>query len=313
MPKVRAVVTDANAPGHLVIAEVDAPTPLPGEALVRVKALSLNRGETNRAQRAPAGWRPGWDIAGVVEQAAADGGPKAGDRVVGMLNSGAWAELVAVPMTNLAVLPDNVSFEQASTIPVAGLTALYALDRADGLVERNVLVTGASGGVGNYAIQIARHGGAHVTGLVRQEKHLQSVTDAGAEHAVADETGQAAKDFGPYNVILESVGGEVLANVVSQLAPVGLMVCYGVSGGAGPVSVDSSLFLRTSATVSGLRVFTEIAREGASVGLGRLARMISAGTLKPLIAVQAPWTEIGPVALQLLDRSYPGKAVLTVS
>src|SRR4051794_5365875 len=288
MPSIRAVVADPNAVGHLSIASVEAPVPLPSEAVVRVMALSLNRGETNRAQRAPAGWRPGWDIAGVVEQAAAEGGPKVGDRVVGLLNSGAWAELVAVPTANLAVLPDNVSFEQASTIPVAGLTALYALDRADGLVERNVLITGASGGVGNYAIQIAKQGGAHVTGLVRQEKHLQSVTDAGAQHAVADATGQAASAHGPYNLILESVGGEVLANVASQLAPVGLMVCYGVSGAAGPVSIDSTLFLRTSATIQGLRVFTDIAREGASVGLGRLARMISAGTLKPLIAVQAP-------------------------
>jgi len=250
----------------------------------------------------------------MVEQAAAEGGgPKAGDRVVGMLNSGAWAELVAIPVTSLAVLPDNVTFQQASTIPVAGLTALYALDRADGLVERNVLVTGASGGVGNYAIQIAKAGGAHVTGLVRQEKHLQSVTDAGAEHAVADATGQAAAEFGPYNHILESVGGEVLANTTAMLAPAGQMVCYGVSGAAGPVSLDSTLFLRGSVTVSGLRVFTEQAREGATVGLARLARMIGAGTLKPLIAVEAPWTEIGPVAQQLLDRAYPGKAVLTVS
>jgi NADPH:quinone reductase len=281
--------------------------------VVRVRAISLNRGETNRAQRAPAGWRPGWDFAGVVEQSSAEGGPKVGERVVGMLNSGAWAELVAIPTTNLAVLPDAVSFEQASTIPVAGLTALYALDRANGLVERNVLITGASGGVGNYAIQIAKQGGAHVTGLVRQEKHLQSVTDAGAEHAVADETGKASAEYGPYNVILESVGGDVLANVLAQIAPVGQMICYGVSGASGPVSIDSSVFLRTSAQVSGLRVFTEQAREGASVGLARLARMIAAGTLKPLIAVKAPWTEIGPVAQQLLDRTYPGKAVLTIS
>src|SRR4029079_15382376 len=142
----------------------------------------------------------GWAIAGLIEQAAADGsGPKAGERVVGMLRSGAWAELGAVPSAQLAVLQDNVTFAQASTIPVAGLTALYALARADGLVERNVLVTGASGGVGNYAIQIARYGGATVTGLGRQEKHLQSILDAGAHHAVADETGMAARDHGPYN------------------------------------------------------------------------------------------------------------------
>ena len=313
MATIRAVVVDPDAPAHLKLADVEAPAPLPGEALVRVRALSLNRGETRGAQTAKPGARPGWDIAGSVEQAAADGtGPKAGERVVGMLRTGAWAELVAVPSTNLAVLPGNVTFQQASTVPVAGLTALFALDRGDGLVQRNVLVTGASGGVGNYALQIARAGGATVTGLARQEKHLQSLRDAGAHNAVADETGMAAKDFGPYNLVLESVGGQVLGNVMTMLAPAGQVVCYGVSAG-GPLTVDSSIFLRTRGSVSGLAVFTEIARETASVGLARLVRMISEGTLQPLIAVEAPWTEIGNVAQQLLDRTYPGKAVLTIN
>ena len=163
MATIRAVVVDADAPAHLKLGTVEAPVPLPGEALVRVRALSLNRGETRGAQNSKPGSRPGWDIAGVVEQAAADGsGPTQGQRVVGMLRTGAWAELVAVPTTNLAVLPDNVTFRAGVDHPVAGLTALYALDRGDGLVERNVLVTGASGGVGNYAIQIARYGGATV-------------------------------------------------------------------------------------------------------------------------------------------------------
>src|SRR3954469_8824027 len=240
MATIRAVVVDADAPAHLKLGQVEAPVPLPGEALVRVRALSLNRGETRGAQNAKTGSRPGWDFAGTVEQMAVDGsGPLQGQRVVGMLRTGAWAELVAVPTTNLAVLPDNVSFQEASTIPVAGLTALYALDRGDGLVERNVLVTGASGGVGNSAIQIARHGGATVTGLARQEKHLQSIIDAGAHHAVADESGMAAKEHGPYNLVLESVGGQVMGNAIGMLAPLGQVVSYGVSGG-GEITLDST-------------------------------------------------------------------------
>ena len=86
------------------------------------------------------------------------------------LSGGAWAEVVSVPTSNLAALRDNVTLAQASTLPVAGLTALYALDRADGLAGRKVLITGASGGVGNLAIQIAKLGGATVTALVRPEK-----------------------------------------------------------------------------------------------------------------------------------------------
>jgi NADPH:quinone reductase len=205
-----------------------------------------------------------------------------------------------------------VSFQQAATFPVAGLTALYALDRASGLTGRNVLVTGASGGVGNFAIQIAKHGGATVTGLVRQERHAQSAKDAGADNVVADETGEGARQFGPYGVILESVGGQVLGNTIGMLAPFGQMVVYGVSMG-GPMTLDSTVFLRSRGSVSGLGVFVEMMRETPSVGLGRLARMVDQGVLNPLISVEAPWEQIGDVARGLLDRTYPGKAVLTVS
>lgn len=313
MAKIRAVVVDPAVTGKLTLGEVDAVEPRPDEALVRVHAISLNRGEVNRAQNSPAGARPGWDIAGVVEQAASNGtGPQVGQRVVGILQTGAWSELIPVPAVNLAVLPDSVSFAQAATLPVAGLTALYALDRANGLAGRNVLITGASGGVGNFAIQIAKRGGATVTGLVRQERHTQSVTDAGADNAVADETGEAARAHAPYDVILEAVGGPVLANSISMMAPNGLTVVYGVSMG-GQITMDSTIFLRTRGTVSGLFVFTELHKETAGVGLARLARLIEQGDLTPLISLEAPWEQVGDVARQLLDRSYPGKAVLTVS
>lgn len=310
---IRAVLVDPNAPGHLAIGSIEDPAPRPEEALVRVHALSLNRGEVRRAQGSPAASRIGWDIAGIVEKEAADGtGPKAGQRVVGVIQNRAWAELVAIPSANLAVLPESVSFEVASTLPVAGLTALYALDRAAGLTGRNVLITGASGGVGNIGIQIAKQGGARVTALVRQERHAQSARDAGAHNVVADETGEAARQFGPYNHVLESVAGPVLGNVFTMMAPGGHIVVYGVSGG-GPLTVDSTFFLRSRLTVTGLAVFSELHKETAGVGLTRLAGMCAAGTLKPHIAITAPWTEIGSVAQQLLDRSYPGKAVLTVS
>src|SRR4030095_4755915 len=98
---------------------------------------------------AAAGWRPGWDLAGVVERSAADGsGPAVGERVVGFLPEGAWAQRVVVPSNALAELPDKVTFSQAATFPVAGLTALHALDEGGPLLARRVLVTGATGGGG---------------------------------------------------------------------------------------------------------------------------------------------------------------------
>src|SRR5947208_10252776 len=123
-----AVVVDPNAPGRLIIAPVADPAPERSEAIVRVRAISLNRGEVRRSGLAAAGWRPGWDLAGEVERAAADGaGPRAGVRVVGMLGEGAWAERVAVPTHALAELPDKVTFSHAATLPVSALTARYAL------------------------------------------------------------------------------------------------------------------------------------------------------------------------------------------
>jgi NADPH:quinone reductase len=127
MELVRAVFVDPESPGRLAIKPLPLRAPLLSQALVRVKAISLNLGEVRRALTiAEPGWRPGWDLAGVVEQAAADrSGPPVGARVVGFLPAGAWAETVAVPTNALAQLPDNVTFAQAATLPVAGLTALY--------------------------------------------------------------------------------------------------------------------------------------------------------------------------------------------
>ena len=130
-----AVVVDPEAPGRLVIRPVVEPTPDRGEAVVRVHAISLNRGEVRRSGTAPAGWRPGWDLAGVVERAAVDGsGPSVGTRVVGFLPEGAWAQRVAVPKNALAELPAKVTFPQAATFPVAGLTALLALAKGGPLM-----------------------------------------------------------------------------------------------------------------------------------------------------------------------------------
>src|SRR2546428_13814672 len=117
MSSIRAVVVDPSAPERLVIRDFGYPSASPSGALVRVKAISLNRGEVRTAFNAEAGLRPGWDLAGIVEKEAADGsGPRTGSRVVGMLYPGAWAGGVAVPTSILAEIPESGSLAQGATL-----------------------------------------------------------------------------------------------------------------------------------------------------------------------------------------------------
>ncbi|HEX2911810.1 MAG TPA: zinc-binding dehydrogenase [Chloroflexia bacterium] len=311
MAKIKAVTVDPEATGRLTISEVEEPAATHSEALVKVEAISLNRGEVRRAGMSEAGWRPGWDLAGTVLEAAADGtGPAKGARVVGFKGEGAWAEVVAVPTHSLAELPDNVSFAQAATLPVAGLTALYSLEMGGLLLDRQVLITGASGGVGLFAVELARLAGARVIGAVSKAAHAATVKEAGAEDVVVGEDLSQAGKFGKYNLILESVGGKSLTTALSLLAADGKCVLFGASGG-GEATLDvRSFFNAGGASLYGFILFHEVKTRPAGQGLARLARLVGDGKLHPRIDVEAPWTQVGEVANKLINREFTGKAVL---
>ena len=165
----KSVVASPGAVGSLAIGEAPEPDPEPNEALIRVTCFSLNRGELRRAEQAAAGTQIGWDTVGVIDRPARDGsGPGAGTRVVGLsLKMQGWAERAAIPTAALAQIPDAVNDADAATLPVAGLTALYGLERCERLLGGRVLITGATGGVGYFACQLAKAMGAHVSALVR--------------------------------------------------------------------------------------------------------------------------------------------------
>jgi NADPH:quinone reductase-like Zn-dependent oxidoreductase len=297
-------LTTTSTPPHVEITEVEEPEPSRNEALVGVRAFSLNRGESRRLSTMPPGSVTGWDIAGVVERPAGDGsGPPAGARVVGIVGSGAWAQRAAVPTDALSVLPDEVSDAQAATLPVAGLTALKALDIAGNPLGRRLLVTGANGGVGRLAIQLAAAAGAHVTALVRDASQSSTLTALGAHDVVTQLEGE-------YDTVVEGVGGRTLADAIEHVAPFGTVVSF-ASTDAGPVGYETrKLFGRApGAKVYGLFIFDELRGSGAR-DLARLVGLVAAGRLDGQIEREASWREAGDAIAALLERRVGGKVVL---
>lgn len=306
----RALVARPSAPHGLELGEIDSPRPGSDEALVAVRAVSLNRGEARYLPRREEGTVHGWDVAGVVEQAAADGsGPAEGERVVGLVSEGAWAEQAAVPTARLAALPDEVSFQDAATLPVAGMTAVRALEVAGPLMGRRVLVTGASGGVGRFAIQLARDGGAHVAGVSSSPERAGGLADLGADEVISELTAEGE----PFDVILESVGGASLAAALARVAPWGTIVAFGNSSSEETTFDVSPFYALPGARLIGLRVFDEVDRHASGVrDLRLLAERVAAGRLDTQISVTRSWREAGPTLEDLIERRVRGKAVLTI-
>jgi NADPH:quinone reductase-like Zn-dependent oxidoreductase len=310
----KAVVADAQARGNLTISEIANPSADSTEALIRVRAFSLNRGEVRRAQDASAGTQIGWDVVGVVETAARDGsGPAIGQRVVGFSKRlQGWAELVALPTRDMAAIPDAVSDADAATLPVAGLTALYCLERCHRLLGTRVLVTGATGGVGYFACQLAQMMGASVTAQLRRSDHQDLVTALGVETIISAEGAEIA-DLDSFRAIIDGVGGDMLGHLLGKLDERGRAILYGVSAGSDGAIPIRHLMFTGDGRVEGFHLYRESEIESASKGLDRLLTLVAAGRLKTLISINDDWHKAGETAEKLIARDFVGKAVLTVA
>lgn len=303
----RGFITDPNAPGGLRLAE-DLPEPVPAadEVVMEVRAYGINRGELFLLQQRADGWRPGQDVSGVVVHATTDGsGPPGGTRIVGIVDREGWAERVAVPIAHAAVLPDEVSFEQAASLPIAGLTALRAL-RVDGpLLGRRVLVTGATGGVGQFAVQLAAAAGAHVTAQVSSLEREEEARVLGASEIVVSLEDES---LGPFELALDGVGGPILRDAVHRLAPGATAATYGVL--AGPAELGLPDF-RSSPNAKVMGFVHSYPEETKGEDLATLVRFVSEGRLNPLLGMVRDWEETREVLDALQNHRVRGKAVLT--
>ena len=304
-----ALVNTPNGSAAIELREIAEPAPARNEALVEIRAFSLNRGELSSFARNKEGWVPGQDVAGVVLRQAANGkGPSEGSRVVALMDEFGWAERGAVPNHRMAVLPENVSFSQAATLPVAGLTALRTLRHGGSLIGRRVLITGAAGGVGTLAVQIAARSGTHVTAVVGRAERAVGVKALGASEVVQG----IDNAQGRFALILESGGGESLARAIQLVEAEGTVVVYGNSS-TEPTTIGFANFRGApNSRVQSFSYFTSEAEERFAPDLALLVSLIADGSLKPQIGVERSWRDLVQVGDLLHNRRVAGKAVLLV-
>ena len=297
-----------NTPAVDVV-EVDEPNPESNQVVVDVEAVAVNRGELRLLSSRDAGWRPGQDVAGVVSVEAADAsGPARGTRVVAWPEQAGWAERVAVPTSHVAPIADEVSFSQAAALPVAGMTALRALRVGGDLEGKSVLVTGGSGGVGRFAVELAANDGARVVAITSGPERAEGLTDLGAADVVPD----IADADGPFDLILESVGGESLEAAVALIAPHGTIVVFGNSSGNEAKISFVDFRGKAGARIEAFFVYESGEPPTFGDDLRLLADLVARASLHPQIGLEAPWTEANEAFQALKDREVNGKAVLLV-
>jgi NADPH:quinone reductase-like Zn-dependent oxidoreductase len=306
----RAIEVDKA--GKLARSEAEPPLARQGEVFVRVRAVSINRGEILRARVAAEGFRPGWDFAGDVMANHGSSHLVPGTRVAGFLPAGAWADVLAVAPRQIAPIPDGVSYEVAAALPVAGLTALGAIDAGASLVGRKVLVTGATGGVGMFAAHLAALSGAQVTVVVRRPvEECRALFPQGTRVISAQGGLDGVSAHGPFDHIVETLGGATLAEAMTMLTHAGKCVTLGVTDQADTTFDAERFFMTGSASLQGFVLFRDRLSTPAE-GMERLLRLVASGQLPVEIGLIESWENIEAVADKLIARQFVGKAVLTL-
>jgi NADPH:quinone reductase-like Zn-dependent oxidoreductase len=296
------VIHETGGPEVLRVEDVDPPEPGDGEVLVRVHAASVNPIDwktRSGSREVPLPAVLGYDFSGVVEEARADGFD-AGDEVFGWAASGAQAELATAAADAITRKPAAISHEQAAALPVAGVTAQHALVDKGGLQSaQSALVAGAAGGVGHFAVQLAKLAGAKVTGT-GSSRNRDFVLGLGAEEYV-DYTDQEVGDaLSEVDLALDTVGGDVTESLVSTLREGGVLVTI---ANAPPEEAAAERRARAELLISW----------NDREALARLGELVGSGDLRVEIAEVIPLSEVKR-AHELSETGHTrGKLVLSVA
>lgn len=321
----RAIVHDRYGSADVLrLATLPRPEPTADQVLVRVHAAGLDRGAWHQMSglpylgrlafgvRRPKNPVPGIDLAGtVVATGSAVTALSVGDQVFGF-GKGSFAEYAVARQDKLSRKPVNLSFEQAAVIPVSAATALQALND-HGHVEpgQTVLVIGASGGVGTYAVQLAKALGAEVTGVCSAAK-LDLVRSLGADHVVDYTREDWADGRHRYDLILDIAGNPSVARLRRALAPSGTLVFVGgEEGGTWTGGMGRQLGALALSPFRRQRVGTFIARQ-RSTDLERLTDLVEAGTVVPSIGRSYPLAQLPDAMRDLVAGRIRGKAAITM-
>jgi NADPH:quinone reductase-like Zn-dependent oxidoreductase len=328
-PHMKAVVyTNYGSPDVLEIRDVKKPVPNDDQVLVKVRAASLNPLDWHYMEgtpyimramgiglRKPKSPRLGVDLAGQVEAVGKNvTGFKPGDEVFGTGGGAAFAEYVCARKTKLVLKPTNSTFEQAAAVPIAALTALQGL-RDNGKVQpgQKVLINGASGGVGTFAVQIAKSFGAEVTGVC-STRNVDMVRSLGADHVIDYTKEDFTKGEQRYDLILDNVGTQPLSGFRRALKPKGICVMIGGGGPndgglIGPLARPvKALLLSPFISQKMGMMMAEIRQEDLTI----MRDLMQTGKVTPVVDRTYPLSQVRE-AMKYLEAGHArGKVILTV-
>jgi NADPH2:quinone reductase len=299
----RALVVDGR--DSVVLATVAEPKPGPGEVLVAVDAISINRGETFQLENATPNWRPGKDFAGtVIQPAAAGAGPAAGTRIVGHGLHSCWAERVTIDASRVATLPDTVPTLHAAALPLAGLTALRLARLAQLSPATTVLMTGASGGVGHYFAELAGLAAANLTAVVATHERGRRLRQLGA--LTLTDIADAGTGF---DVGMDSVGGDSLAQVRRRVDPQGSIIWFGQASRT-PATLDFFDWVDGGAAAPITQFHYTASTRTLQRDLATLVDLAATRRLHPVLDRVRPITDAATAIKDLRGRRILGNLVL---